>query len=163
MDRFVEQMIAFFGGAQPAFIVFLISLFPVVELRGGILAAGMMHVNIVQAYFSCLAGTLLPVPFILLFLNKILEWMRNTRLVKLVDRLEAKMEKKSKKVEKYKTFGLMIFVSVPLPGTGAWTGSVVAALMKMRFRRALLSIIVGCAVADAIMCAISYGLLSFVW
>lgn len=163
MDQFVQNIINFFGGAPPEFIIFLISLLPLLELRGGILAAGLLKVDIVPAFFICLAGTLLPTPFILLFFRKILDWLKNTRFVKLVRRVEEKMAKKSKKIEKYKTFGLLIFVAVPLPGTGAWTGSMIAALMGMRFKHSMLSIALGSVIADTIMCLIAYGVLGQIW
>ncbi|WP_411655293.1 COG2426 family protein [Anaeromassilibacillus sp. SJQ-1] len=107
----------------------------------------------------CFVGTILPIPFILLFIRQILEWLKNTRFVKLVHRIEAKAEQKSKSIEKYKTFGLFLFVAIPLPGTGAWTGALVAALLNMRFKHAMLSITLGTLTADVIMVVLSYGLL----
>lgn len=89
--------------------------------------------------------------------------MRNTKLVKLVDRLEAKGRSKFDKINKYKTLGLLIFVAVPLPGTGAWTGSLAAALMKMDFKSAMISVVGGTFVADIIMCIVSYGVLGLVF
>ena len=163
MDQFVPALVDAFGGAPAELIVFLISLLPLLELRGGILAAGLLHVGIARAFFFCLAGTVLPVPFILLFFRQILEWLRNTRFVRLVRRIEDKLDRKSRQIEKYKTFGLMVFVAVPLPGTGAWTGAMAAALMGMRFRDAAVSIVLGCVVADAIMCVLAYGVLGSVW
>lgn len=163
MDQFVQGLINFFGGAPSEVIIFLVSLLPALELRGGILAAGILGVDMAKAFFICLLGTLLPVPFILLFFRKLMGWLKNTRFVKLVQRIETKLEEKSKKIEKYKTFGLLIFVAVPLPGTGAWTGSMAAALMGMRFKHSMFSIAVGSVVADLIMCLISYGMLGQVW
>lgn len=151
------------GGTSPNLVIFLVSLLPLLELRGGILAAGLLQVKMVQAFFICLAGTLLPIPFILLFFRQILEWLKNTRFVKLVKRIEDRMKKKCRQIEKYKTFGLLVFVAVPLPGTGAWTGAMAAALLGMRFKHALFSIVLGSLVADVIMCFVSYGLLSSVW
>ena len=107
-------------------------------------------------------GTILPTPFILLFINKIFDWMRNTRLVKLVNRMEEKGRSKFDKINRYKTLGLLIFVAIPLPGTGAWTGSLAAALMKMDFKSAMISVVGGTLVADVIMCLLSYGLLGLV-
>lgn len=163
MDQFVQGIINFFGGAPPEAIIFIVSLIPTLELRGGILAAGLLGVDMVKAFFICLAGTLLPVPFILLFFRKLMDWLKNTRFVKLVRRVEARLAEKSKKIEKYKTFGLLVFVAVPIPGTGAWTGSMVAALMGMRFKHSMFSIAVGSVIADIIMCLISYGILGQFW
>ncbi len=164
MDQVVKSVIDIFStSSSKELIIFIVSMLPILELRGGILAAGMLNVDMVRAFFICLAGTLVPIPFILLFIRQILDWLRNTRFVKLVRRIEAKAEQKSKSVEKYKTFGLFVFVAIPLPGTGAWTGALVAALIGMRFKNAMLSIAMGTLAADIIMCVISYGLLGKVW
>lgn len=163
MNQLVTSLINTFQGIPAELLVFLISLLPLLELRGGILAAGLLHVGMVKAFFLCLAGTLLPVPFILLFFRQILEWLRNTRLVRLVRRLEDRMNRKSKQIEKYKTFGLLLFVAVPLPGTGAWTGSAAAALIGIKFRHALISVVLGSIVADIIMCLLAYGVLGSIW
>ncbi len=163
MEHIVEALVGFFSNTIPGELtVFLLSLMPIIELRGGILAAKLLGLQMLPAFFICLVGTLLPTPFILLFINKIFDWMRNTRFVKLVDRLEAKGRSKFDKINRYKTLGLMIFVAIPLPGTGAWTGSLAAALMKMDFKSAMLSVAVGTLVADVIMCVLSYGVLGLV-
>ncbi len=163
MEGIVQSLVHFFSNTIPSELtVFLLSLMPVIELRGGILAAKLLHLEMVKAFFICLVGTLLPTPFILLFINKVFDWMRNTRFVKLVNRLEAKGRSKFEKINRYKTLGLLIFVAVPLPGTGAWTGSLAAALMKMDFKSAMLSVAVGSLIADIIMCLLSYGVLGLV-
>ncbi len=163
MEGIVQTLVNFFSNTIPAELtVFLLSLMPIIELRGGILAAKLLDLGMWRAFFICLVGTLLPTPFILLFINKIFDWMRNTRFVKLVDRLEAKGRSKFDKINRYKTLGLMIFVAIPLPGTGAWTGSLAAALMKMDFKSAMLSVALGTLIADIIMCLLSYGVLGLV-
>ncbi|WP_322170543.1 COG2426 family protein [Acutalibacter caecimuris] len=163
MERVVEMLVELFSQTIPGELtVFLLSLMPVIELRGGILAAKLLGLEMLPAFFICLVGTLLPTPFILLFINKIFDWMRNTRFVKLVDRMEEKGRSKFGKINQYKTIGLLIFVAIPLPGTGAWTGSLAAALMKMDFKAAMLSVALGTLVADVIMCLVSYGLLGLV-
>jgi uncharacterized membrane protein len=152
-----------FSGVIPAELtVFALSLMPIIELRGGILAAKLLDMQLLPAFFICLVGTLIPTPFILLFINKIFDWMKGTRFVKLVDRMEQKGRSKFEKINRYKTLGLMIFVAIPLPGTGAWTGSLAAALMKMDFKSAMLSVALGTLIADIIMCVLSYGLLGLV-
>lgn len=164
MDQIVKSIIGFFNtSSSKELIIFIVSMMPILELRGGILAAGMLNVDMVRAFFICLVGTLVPIPIILLFIRQILDWLRNTRFVKLVRRIEAKAEQKSKSIEKYKTFGLFIFVAIPLPGTGAWTGALVGALLGMRFKNAMFSIAMGTLAADIIMCVISYGILGKVW
>ena len=123
------------------------------------MAAKLLNIELLPAMIICFIGTILPTPFILLFIRKIFDWMRNTRFVKLVNRLEEKGKSKFAQIEKYETFGLLIFVAIPLPGTGAWTGSLVAALMKMPFKNAMISVVGGTLIADIIMCLFSYGLL----
>lgn len=163
MEGIVQALVNFFSKTIPAELtVFLLSLMPIIELRGGILAAKLLSLDLWPAFFICLVGTLLPTPFILLFINKIFDWMRNTRLVKLVNRMEEKGRSKFDKINRYKTVGLMIFVAIPLPGTGAWTGSLAAALMKMDFKSAMLSVALGTLIADIIMCILSYGVLGLV-
>lgn len=164
MDGIVKALVDVFKNTIPGELtVFLLSLMPVIELRGGILAAKLLDLDMIRAFFICFVGTILPTPFILLFINKVFDWMRNTKLVKLVDRLEAKGRSKFDKINKYKTLGLLIFVAVPLPGTGAWTGSLAAALMKMNFKSAMISVVGGTFVADIIMCIVSYGVLGLVF
>ncbi len=156
----VETLVNFFSEIIPAELtVFLLSMMPIVELRGGIVAAKLLNLELLPAMIICFIGTILPTPFILLFIQKIFDWMRNTRFVKLVNRMEEKGRSKFAQIEKYETFGLLIFVAIPLPGTGAWTGSLVAALMKMPFKNAMISVVGGTLVADIIMCLFSYGLL----
>ena len=160
MEHIVEALVQLFSQTIPAELtVFVLSLMPIIELRGGILAAKLLDLQMLPAFFICLVGTLIPTPFILLFINKIFGWMRNTRFVKLVDRMEEKGRSKFDKINRYKTLGLLIFVAIPLPGTGAWTGSLAAALMKMDFKSAMISVVGGTLVADVIMCLLSYGLL----
>lgn len=156
----VEPLVKFFSEIIPAELtVFLLSMMPIIELRGGIVAAKLLNIELLPAMIICFIGTILPTPFILLFIRKIFDWMRNTRFVKLVNRLEEKGKSKFAQIEKYETFGLLIFVAIPLPGTGAWTGSLVAALMKMPFKNAMISVVGGTLIADIIMCLFSYGLL----
>lgn len=161
MEAIVQPMIDFLSshGISRELIVFIISLFPILELRGGIIAAMFLQIDWPTAFVICFIGNFLPIPFILLFIRKIFEWMKNTRFVKLVHRLEAKAAAKSKKVEKYKKFGLFLFVAIPLPGTGGWTGALVAALMDMKLKDSLPSILLGIITAGFIMALLSYGVL----
>ncbi len=163
MEHIVEALVQLFSQTIPAELtVFVLSLMPIIELRGGILAAKLLDLQMLPAFFICLVGTLIPTPFILLFINKIFGWMRNTRLVKLVDRMEEKGRSKFEKIHREQPLGLMIVVARPRPGTGAWTGSLAAALMKMDFKSAMLSVALGTLIADVIMCVLSYGLLGLV-
>ena len=159
-----DVLLDLFGNKIPGELTcFLMSLVPLVELRGGILAAKALGLNMFAAAGICLLGTVIPSPFVLLFGEKILSLLSRTKLVKLIDRINDKMNKKIAKIESYKAFGLLIFVAIPLPGTGAWSGALAAALMKMKFKTALISIIIGSCIADIIMCLISYGVLGMIF
>lgn len=143
-------------------ICFIISLFPVLELRGGLLAASpaFLDVPLGRALVVCILGNLLPIPFVLLGIEKALILMEQFRLTKgFALWLRNKAEKHKSKIETYGFWGLVLFVGVPLPGTGAWTGSLVAALLHMPFKKALLACVIGVLMAAVIMTVISYGLL----
>lgn len=125
-------------------ITFLISMVPVIELRGAIPYAIAAGVNPWAAFAVSVIGNMLPIPFILLFIRRIFEWMKKyPKLGKIVLKLEQRADSKSGKVRKSELVGLCILVAIPLPGTGAWTGALVAALMKMRIKRALPIIFLG--------------------
>lgn len=156
----VETLVKFFSEIIPAELtVFLLSMMPIIELRGGIVAAKLLNIELLPAMIICFIGTILPTPFILLFIRKIFDWMRNTRFVKLVNRLEEKGKSKFAQIEKYETFGLLIFVAIPLPGTGAWTGCLAATLLDLKFWPSVLAVLCGVMTAGLIMGAASAGLL----
>ena len=113
-------MVGFFSGLVGSnVIILLISLLPVLELRGGILAASLLQVDWRLALIICIIGNLIPIPFILLFMNKIFDLLKNTKLMSFINRLERRIEAKSAAITKYKKWGLFLFVAIPLPGTGA--------------------------------------------
>ena len=160
MEQIVEFIVNTLNGDMAAeWIVFIVSMLPIVELRGGILAASLLGVEMWKAFLICAVGTMIPVPFILLFIRQVLTWLKNLGFAKFAEKLEAKAEKNREKIEKYETFGLTLFVGIPLPGTGAWTGSLIAALMNMRFKHSFIAVLLGTILADIIMCLISYGVL----
>lgn len=131
-----------------ALITFLISMVPVVELRGAIPYGIAQGLNPWLTYALAVVGNMLPVPFILLFIRRIFTWMkRYPKMAKIAEKFEARAAKKSGKVKKSETIGLCLLVAIPLPGTGAWTGALVAALMNMRIKRALPTIFAGVLVA----------------
>ncbi len=141
-------------------LVFIISLFPILELRGGILAASLLDVTMWKGILIAAAGNFVPIPFILLFIKRIFAALRKTKLFKpLVDRLETRAMNRRANVEKYGFWGLMLFVGIPLPVTGAWTGSLVAALLDMKFAAAIKAELCGIAMAAVIMTIISYGII----
>ena len=133
-------------------ITFLISMVPVIELRGAIPSAIAMDIEPWLACTLSVIGNMIPVPFILLFIRKIFVWMkRYEKLEKIVTKLENRAASKSESVKKYELIGLCLLVAIPLPGTGAWTGALVAALMDMRFRRALPIIFLGVVIAGIVV------------
>jgi uncharacterized membrane protein len=133
------------------------SMLPIVELRGGLIFASASGVPFWEAFILCCAGNILPVPFILLFLRKIFKLLeRSRRTAKLVLWLEDKAKRAEKKIGKYETLGLFLFVAVPLPGTGAWTGALIAAIFDMRIKRAFPAIAAGVVGAGVIMSVVSY-------
>ena len=162
-DAMITWFIESLGGkVGKEFIVFLISMVPILELRGGLLAAGPAFLDIAkwQAIPICIIGNLIPIPFILLLITKIFDWMKGTKKLKpMVDRLEAKALSKSANIEKYEFWGLVLFVGIPLPGTGAWTGSLIAALLGIRFRKAFPAIVIGVFIAAFIMTVLSYTII----
>lgn len=141
-------------------IVFIISLMPILELRGGLIAASLLKLNILTSFIITLVGTILPVPFILWFIKKIIDWMGTTKkLKKIADWLNSKAEKNKPKIDKYGFWGLVLFVGIPLPGTGAWTGSLVAGLFEMDRKKSFLAVVIGSFLASAIMMIVSFGLI----
>ena len=143
-------------------IIFIISMIPILELRGGLLAASpaLLNVQILKAIPICIIGNLLPIPFILLLIEKVLNGMeRVPGLSKVAIWVRQKADKNKSQIEKFGFWGLVLFVGIPLPGTGAWTGSLVAALLHMKFGKAIGAILCGIVMATVIMSLLSYGLL----
>ena len=147
--------------------VIICSMLPIIELRGAIPLGMALGMPWWQSFLFAVLGNMIPVPFILLFITKIIAWMEKCR-VKLFNRfagwLLAKAEKNRAKIEKYSFWGVCLFVAVPLPVTGAWTGSLVAAVINMKFWKALLSCFIGVLIAGVVVTAIAYGgLAAFQW
>ena len=140
-------------------LTMLISMLPVVELRGGLPAGVAMGLPLSAAFLAAFLGNMLPVPFIILFARRIFEWVRIhvPRLGRWVDKLEQKAWSKSDKVVQYQTWGLLIFVAIPLPGTGAWTGALIAALLDLRLKRAVPVIMLGVLIAGILISILTYG------
>ncbi len=142
--------------------VFFLSMVPLLELRGAIPAGWAAGLEWYVSYTVCVIGNIIPVPFILLFIRAIFDFMkkRGGKLESIAVWFESKGAKKSDKVTKYATFGLFLFVAIPLPGTGAWMGSLIAALMNMRLKHSLISITLGVLCAGLIMSLACYGIIS---
>ena len=133
------------------------SMVPVVELRGGIPFALMLGLSPLESYAACVLGNMVPVPLIIVYIRKVFLWMRRRfpRLGGIVDLLEKKAHLKSRTVLKYRYWGLFLFVAIPLPGTGGWTGALVAAFLNMRLRSAVPSIFFGLMTAGVIVLALT--------
>lgn len=165
-ESLVNSILGIFGGFANSplgkeIIVFVISLLPILELRGGLLAAGALNLNPFIAYPIAIIANLLPIPFILMFLTPIFNWMKRTKLFKgIVEKLEKKAEKNKGKFEKGEFIALVLFVGIPLPGTGAWTGALIASVLGMNKKKAMLAITLGVIMASIIMMILSYGLLN---
>ena len=145
--------------AGEALLTMLISMLPVVELRGGLPAGVAMGLPIPVAFAASLVGNMIPVPFIILFVRPLFKWVRVhiPRLGGFVARLESRAKEKSVDVSRYQTWGLLIFVAIPLPGTGAWTGALIAAVLDMRLKRAVPVIFLGVTIAGCIITILTHG------
>lgn len=138
---------------------FFISMLPVVELRLGLPYGIALGLDYPLALTAAVLGNMLPVPFIILFIRQIFAWMRRhmPKLDGFVAKIESKAHLKGETVQKYGPLGLLIFVAIPLPGTGAWTGALVAAMMEMRLKRAFPAIVIGVVIAGVIVSVVTYG------
>lgn len=167
MESIINSIIKLFSGLTALkfgkeLIVFFISILPILELRGGLIAASLLNVSPLTGYIISIIGNTLPVPFILLFINKILDCMGKSK-IKWMNKLSKWLDKKARKhkdsIEKYGYLGLTLFVGIPLPGTGAWTGCLAASVLNMDKKKSFISIMLGIIMASIIMMLISYGLL----
>ena len=140
-------------------LTLLWAMVPVVELRGAIPIGMGMGLELWQSVAISIVGNMIPVPFIILFIRQIFKWMRkvNKTFAEIVDKMEQKANKHRNKVTRYGFWGLFILVAIPLPGTGAWTGALVAAVMELRFKTALPAIFAGVVAAAIIVSIVSYG------
>lgn len=148
------------GVLPPELIVFIVSMIPILELRGGMIIASLYGFNLFKAFAICIVGNLIPIPFILWLITPIFTWMKRLKIFRpMVEKLESKATgKKSEKIRKASFWGLLIFVGVPLPGTGAWTGSLIAALLNLDKKQSWLAATLGVFMASVIMAVISYGI-----
>ena len=160
VETIVNEIMTFLQNKVPEELVaFVISLMPVLECRGGMIASRLMEIPFTKAFLICYLGNMLPIPFIILFIRKIFAFLRYFSFFeKIIVKLEAKTNKNKEKVLKYKSWGLLIFVAIPLPGTGGWTGALMAALLDIRFKRALPIIALGVLIAGFIMSGLTYGI-----
>ena len=150
----------FQGNIPEELIIFLVSMLPVLELRGGMIAAKLLGVELMKAFVICYVGNILPIPFILLFIRRVFRFLKKFKTTgALVEKLEVRSMRKSEKVKKWRNWGLLAFVAIPLPGTGGWTGALIAALLDIRIKNSFPIIALGVLIANLIMSVFSYGLL----
>ena len=140
-------------------IIFIISMIPILELRGGLLAASLLKVSAAQAIPICILGNIIPIPFILLFIRQIFKVLKKTKLFHgLIVKLENRAMGKSDQIKRYEFLGLLLFGGIPLPGTGAWTGSLIASLLEVDIKKSSIAIFCGLIMATVIMYVVSYGI-----
>ena len=168
VEKIVGGLISLFGGLISVpfgkeIMVFIISIMPILELRGGMIAASLLGLNPVESYFISVIANIIPVPFILWFINYILEFMRNSKhFSKIANWLDKKVQKHKGQIEKYGFWGLVLFVGIPIPGTGAWTGCLIAAVLEMDRKKAFVAAVIGIFIASIIMMLFSFGLLKYI-
>ena len=148
------------GSVSKEVIVFLISMIPILELRGALLVAGpILGVKVSTAIPLCIIGNIIPIPFILLFIRQIIKVLKKTKLFHgLIVKMEDRAMGKSDQIKRYEFFGLLLFVGIPLPGTGAWTGSLIASLLEVDIKKSSIAIFCGLIMATVIMYVVSYGI-----
>ena len=147
-------------------ICFIVSMIPLIELRGGLIVSSILKVPLWKAIIFCITGNIVPIPFILLFIKRILLWMKNIHFFKIdkfAEWLEKRAQKKSDALKKGEFLGLMLFVGIPLPGTGAWMGSLMAALFDIKLPKAVIAELCGLILATIIMSLLSYGALGSIF
>lgn len=139
-------------------LTMLVSMIPIIELRGGLPFGVALGLPYYLAFPAAVVGNLIPAPFIIVYIRRVFELMRKylPRLNGLVDKLEKKAHLKGKKVQKYQYIGLWLFVAIPLPGTGAWTGCLAAAFLGMRLKKAMPAVVLGVLTAGCIMLGLTH-------
>ena len=143
-------------------MTFIVSMVPVIELRGAIPLGVLNGLDVGTAMIVSILGNLVPVPFIIIFIRKIFKWMqtKSETLARVVHKMEEKADKKKDQVLKYEFWGLLILVAIPLPGTGAWTGALVAAMLDMSLKRSFPAILLGVVIAGIVVTMATYGVAS---
>ena len=164
-QKLASFLVGLFGGLSGSLfgkylVVFILSMIPILELRGGLIAASLLDLPMWQSFLICFIGNIIPIPFILWLINPIFRKMRNWKyLGKVVKWCENKANSKKEQIENLKYLGLFLFVGIPLPGTGAWTGCLIAALLNMDKKKSLIDAFLGVILAGIIMLIFSYGVL----
>ena len=157
VDFFINS---FSGSMSREILVFVISLFPILELRGGILAGYALQMELLPSFVIAFIGNILPIPFVLLAIKAVFNYMKKTPLKNVAYFFEKRALNKSEQVQRLGYLGLFLFVAIPLPGTGAWTGALVATLLNLDIKKSFLTIMCGVLGAGIIMSVLSFGLLN---
>lgn len=164
-NRLVEILLGIFGGLTGTLIgkyilLFVISLMPILELRGGLIAASLLDVPALEAFLICLAANILVIPFVLFLVEILMNLLSRIGIFKsFFDWCKKKALSKKEVIEKYGYFGVMLFVAIPLPGSGAWTGCLISVLLGLDKKKSFLAALLGVLIAGIIMMVFSYGIL----
>ena len=164
-ESLAKWLVGVFGGLTSIvfgkqLIILIISMLPILELRGGLIAASLLNLGELESFIICYIGNIVPIPFILWLITPLFDKLKKSKkLSELVNKLENRALSKKEQIEKYQYWGLMLFVGIPLPGTGAWTGCLIAALLGMDKKKSLLFSILGVLMAGLIMMLLSFGIL----
>ena len=165
MEKIVEIFINLFGGITSIsygkeILIFLISMTPILELRGGILAAVLLNMDPKNSFIICLLGNIIVIPIALYLLDAIFKLLRHINFFdKIITKIEKKCLSKREQLDKYGYLGLLLFVGIPLPGTGAWTGCFLASLLGMDKKKSAIAAMLGVLIAGIIMMILSFGIL----
>ena len=155
----IESITNYLAQIDKTLAVFIVSMLPIVELRGAIPIGVGFGLDLLRVFVVSVVGNMIPVPFVILFIRPIIEFLSRTKYFsKFANWFETHTMSKSDKITKYKMFGLFVFVAIPLPGTGAWTGAALAGLMDMRLKDSVPMIFLGVVTAGIIMMIFSHGL-----
>ena len=153
----VESIVEMLSGLPKELIIFIVSMLPIVELRGGLVAAALLGVDWIIAFPICVLGNMLPIPFILLFIKQIFKLLKKVPgISKIILKLEKIAGRKGGKINRGRFWGLFSFVAIPLPGTGAWMGALAATMLDIRMKRSFPIIFLGVITAGIIMSVLSY-------
>ncbi len=163
--KIVNGLIGIFGGmlateVSKYIFVFIVSLLPILELRGGLIASALLDLSPIKSYIVCVLANIIVVPIALFLMEQVLDLLSKFKLLKkLIDKWKKKVDKKKGLLEKYGYIGLMLFVAIPLPGSGAWTGCILASFLELDKKKSLIFAILGVLIASIIMMILSFGLL----
>ena len=165
-EKLAKWFVGVFGGLLSSSIskyifIIILSMSPILELRGGLIAASIMNLDPWISFVICIIANIIPIPFLLLLLDKLLNFMRKHKTFHgILNKLDKKVKKNRQSIEKYGFWALLLFVAVPLPGSGGWTGALIATALKLDKKKSFATICLGILIAAIVMMLFSYGLLS---